>query len=194
MLIRRAMTILMLTTLLALTASAATKPAAHIDLHQRIGAIHIVKKQGQRFVQITAHGQTELLTPKQYIHAVQQQQQKRRSDVLFLVFNITTWVGVLWVVFGLLGQVMFTGRMVVQWLVSEKNKRSVVPVAFWWMSIVGASMLLIYFIWRKDIVGSLGQSTGFAIYARNLWLIYRKGPHSVAATSDPAPEAELSDG
>ncbi|HHQ49151.1 MAG TPA: hypothetical protein ENK19_09765 [Acidobacteria bacterium] len=79
----------------------------------------------------------------------------------------------MWVALGLLGQVLFTGRMVVQWLVSEKRKRSVVPVIFWWMSLGGATMLLIYFLWRKDIVGVLGQSTGWFIYSRNLWLIYR---------------------
>ena len=74
---------------------------------------------------------------------------------------------------GLLGQVLFTGRMVVQWLVSEKQKQSVVPTAFWWMSLIGASMLITYFIWRKDIVGFLGQATGWLIYVRNLWLIYK---------------------
>jgi len=92
---------------------------------------------------------------------------------LFAVLNISSAVGIAWVVFGLLGQVLFTGRMLVQWLVSERRKRSVVPVSFWWMSLGGASMLVIYFIWRRDIVGVLGQSTGWVIYVRNLWLIYR---------------------
>jgi lipid-A-disaccharide synthase-like uncharacterized protein len=64
---------------------------------------------------------------------------------------------------GLLGQVLFTGRMLVQWLASEKQKRSVVPVAFWWMSLIGATMLLVYFTWRRDIVGVLGQATGWFI-------------------------------
>ena len=61
--------------------------------------------------------------------------------------------------------------MLVQWLTSEKSKRSVVPVSFWWMSLVGATMLLVYFIWRRDIVGILGQATGWIIYIRNLVLI-----------------------
>ncbi|MEM8872751.1 MAG: lipid-A-disaccharide synthase N-terminal domain-containing protein [Planctomycetota bacterium] len=74
---------------------------------------------------------------------------------------------------GLFGQVLFTGRMLVQWLVSEKQKRSTVPVVFWWMSLGGASLLLIYFVWRRDIVGVLGQGTGWGIYARNLWLIHK---------------------
>ena len=92
---------------------------------------------------------------------------------LFRVLNITSPVGVAWVGVGLLGQLLFTGRMIVQWLVSERAKRSVVPPVFWWMSLGGAAMLLIYFAWRKDIVGLIGQSTGFAIYARNLWLLGR---------------------
>jgi len=93
---------------------------------------------------------------------------------------------------GLSGQVLFTGRMLVQWVVSERSKRSVVPTAFWWMSLCGASMLVIYFIWRKDIVGVLGQCTGWTIYVRNLWLIYAGQRHTPTATEDPGPEPELS--
>ncbi len=96
-------------------------------------------------------------------------QQKWWSSVL----NITSPVGVVWVGLGLLGQVLFTGRMLVQWAASEKSKRSVVPVAFWWMSLAGATMLLVYFIWRRDVVGILGQATGWGIYVRNLVLISR---------------------
>jgi lipid-A-disaccharide synthase-like uncharacterized protein len=84
---------------------------------------------------------------------------------------------------GFLGQALFTGRMLVQWLTSERQRRSVVPVAFWWLSLAGASMLLGYFVWRKDIVGVLGQGTGWAIYVRNLWLLYR--PRSAG---DESPE------
>ncbi|MAE60392.1 MAG: hypothetical protein CMJ49_03445, partial [Planctomycetaceae bacterium] len=54
----------------------------------------------------------------------------------------------MWVVIGLGGQVLFAGRLVVQWVASEKQRRSVVPNAFWWMALGGASMLLVYFIWR----------------------------------------------
>ncbi|MGI9013929.1 MAG: lipid-A-disaccharide synthase N-terminal domain-containing protein [Phycisphaerales bacterium] len=90
------------------------------------------------------------------------------------IFNIATPFGLIWVTIGLVGQILFTGRMVLQWLVSEKAKRSVVPPAFWWMSLTGATMLLVYFIWRRDLVGVLGQATGWLIYTRNLWLIYKK--------------------
>ena len=62
--------------------------------------------------------------------------------------------------------------LAVRWM----RRRSVVPTIFWWMSLLGASMLLVYFIWRKDIGGILGQGTGWAIYARNLWMIYRPRP------------------
>ncbi|ACV69613.1 lipid A biosynthesis domain protein [Desulfohalobium retbaense DSM 5692] len=88
----------------------------------------------------------------------------------------------MWVSVGLLGQVFFTGRMVVQWITSERKRRSVIPVAFWWMSLLGACMLLLYFIWRKDIVGILGQSTGLFIYLRNLRLIYRERRSSLTAS------------
>jgi len=90
------------------------------------------------------------------------------------VLNITSPEGVVWVFLGLLGQVLFTGRMVVQLLASEKEKKSVVPPAFWWMSLAGASMLLVYFAWRRDPIGLLGQSFGWFIYVRNLYLIYAK--------------------
>jgi lipid-A-disaccharide synthase-like uncharacterized protein len=92
------------------------------------------------------------------------------------VLNVSNPMGYLWVGLGLLGQVLFTGRMIVQWLVSEKEKRSVVPPIFWWMSLVGSTMLMIYFLWRRDPIGLLGQSFGWFIYVRNLWMIYR--PHA----------------
>ena len=75
--------------------------------------------------------------------------------------------------FGLLGQFFFGMRFLVQWIVSEKQKRSVVPTAFWYLSMVGALILLAYAIYRKDPVFILGQAGGFAIYLRNLVLIHR---------------------
>ncbi len=111
------------------------------------------------------------LTPDRFAALLYSEYSGRNT--VFRVLNITSTVGVAWVALELLGQVLFTGRMLVQWLVSERRKRSVVPVSFWWMSLIGASMLVTYFIWRRDIVGVLGQSTGWVIYVRNLWLIYR---------------------
>ncbi len=124
-------------------------------------------------------GRTELLSPERFSEVVWDRYQGR--PWLFALFNISSWGNVAWVALGLLGQVLFTGRMVVQWLVSEKHRRSVVPVAFWWMSLAGATMLLVYFLWRRDIVGVLGQSTGWFIYVRNLWLIYRRPGKAQAA-------------
>lgn len=92
---------------------------------------------------------------------------------LFRLLNITSPAGMLWVGLGLAGQLLFTGRMLIQWIVSEKEQRSTIPIAFWWMSLIGATMLLVYFIWRRDIVGVLGQSLGWMVYLRNLALIYR---------------------
>ena len=77
----------------------------------------------------------------------------------------------IWVLVGLGGQVMFMMRFLVQWIVSEKARRSTIPVSFWWFSIAGAAILLAYAIYRADPVFILGQSLGFVIYARNLWLI-----------------------
>jgi len=111
------------------------------------------------------------LTPNEFANLVLQQRES--SGLLNTLLNITSPVGIAWVTLGLGGQILFTGRMLVQWIVSERSKRSVVPVAFWWMSLIGSSMLLIYFIWRRDIVGILGQATGWFIYIRNLVLIYR---------------------
>ena len=113
-------------------------------------------------------------TPEAFVAEIDRLSGTRNErGYVYKILDVTGPLGVLWVVVGLLGQVLFTGRMVVQWLASEKEKKSVVPPAFWWMSFSGAAMLLSYFIWRTDIVGVLGQTTGFFIYARNLWLIYR---------------------
>ena len=79
-----------------------------------------------------------------------------------------------WIVVGLGGQVMFMMRFLIQWIVSEKAKKSVIPVSFWWFSIAGAAILLAYAIYRRDPVFILGQSLGFFIYTRNLWFIYQE--------------------
>ena len=89
------------------------------------------------------------------------------------ILNISSPAGYIWVGLGFLGQLLFTGRMIVQWLVSEKQKRSVVPPIFWWMSLVGSTMLMAYFLWRRDPIGLLGQAFGWFIYLRNIWMIYR---------------------
>lgn len=79
-----------------------------------------------------------------------------------------------WVAFGLLGQFLFSGRWMVQWFISEKLGRSVVPTLFWYLSLGGGIVLLCYAIYRQDPVFILGQAMGSAVYLRNLFLIYRE--------------------
>ena len=79
----------------------------------------------------------------------------------------------LWLVLGFAGQLVFTGRFALQWLYSEYKKRSVIPVGFWYLSIVGSALLLAYAIYKEDPVFIVGQSFGFVVYLRNLQLIAR---------------------
>jgi lipid-A-disaccharide synthase-like uncharacterized protein len=87
------------------------------------------------------------------------------------LFHVDNRFELLWVLFGLFGQLLFTGRFLVQWIASERARRSVVPVAFWYFSMAGGLVLLAYAIYRADPVFILGQTLGVVIYARNLWLI-----------------------
>jgi lipid-A-disaccharide synthase-like uncharacterized protein len=80
----------------------------------------------------------------------------------------------LWILLGLVAQAMFTARFVIQWLASEKAGRSVIPIAFWFFSLAGGSLLFIYAIHRQDPVFILGQGLGVFIYIRNLVLIRRE--------------------
>lgn len=93
-------------------------------------------------------------------------------DTLMDWLHVESAAELAWVVIGLFGQLLFTGRFLVQWIASEKARRSVVPVLFWYFSIGGAMILLAYAIYRRDPVFILGQSMGLGIYLRNLWLIY----------------------
>lgn len=86
-----------------------------------------------------------------------------------------------WLVLGFAGQALFSARFLLQWLVSEKQKKSVIPIGFWFFSLGGSLMLLIYAIHRKDPVFILGQATGFLIYTRNLQLIFREKKANASA-------------
>lgn len=92
-------------------------------------------------------------------------------QTLFGIFRVDHWGEFWWVVIGLLGQLMFSMRFVVQWISSERARKSVMPVAFWYFSIAGGVILLTYALYRRDPVFILGQATGLFIYLRNLWLI-----------------------
>lgn len=100
------------------------------------------------------------------------------------------------VVFGFAGQFVFMLRFLVQWLVSERRGRSLVPVAFWYLSCAGGVMLLAYAVMREDLVFMTGQTLGLAIYLRNLALIHRRRGRlrrriraSEAATASPGASA-----
>ncbi len=116
-------------------------------------------------------GEEVWLAPEQFARRLFEDQRSRGPWEVLL--NVSSPAGFLWVTLGFLGQILFTGRMLVQWFVSEREKRSIVPPSFWWMSLVGASMLLVYFIWRREPIGVLGQATGWFVYVRNLWMIHK---------------------
>ena len=75
-----------------------------------------------------------------------------------------------WLTVGFVGQGLFTARFLVQWLVSEQKRESVVPLAFWWLSLVGGTTLLAYALFRRDPVIITGQAMGLIVYTRNLML------------------------
>ncbi len=91
-----------------------------------------------------------------------------------------------WLVLGFIAQALFASRFVVQWISSERAGQSIVPIAFWYLSLGGALLLLIYAIYRRDPVFILGQSMGGLIYARNLALI-RRGRGS-SRDAEPTPQ------
>ena len=76
-----------------------------------------------------------------------------------------------WLAVGFAGQALFSMRFLVQWIASERARRSVIPKPFWYLSLAGGLTLLAYAIHRHDPVFILGQSSGAFIYGRNLWLI-----------------------
>ncbi|MDA1284000.1 MAG: lipid-A-disaccharide synthase N-terminal domain-containing protein [Proteobacteria bacterium] len=81
--------------------------------------------------------------------------------------NETIWLGI-----GFFGQGLFFMRWVVQWISSEKKKKSEIPVLFWYFSLIGGLITLIYAIYRVDPVFILAQSFGLVVYLRNIYFIY----------------------
>lgn len=151
-------------------------PENSISIKQPIKGAHdqlFLQKQDDgsfQYIVMEDTGHKDKITPEQFAARIYDEQHGRTW--LLKVCNVTSYIGLAWIAVGLIGQVMFTGRMIVQWLVTEKNKRSVVPVSFWWLSLIGSSMLLVYFIWRVDPIGILGQLFGWGVYLRNLYAIY----------------------
>ncbi len=93
-----------------------------------------------------------------------------------------------WLTIGFFGQSVFTARFLMQWFVSEKKRDSVIPVAFWWLSLLGGSALLAYAISRRDPVIIGGQAMGLFVYVRNLMLVRksRSGCARMLAHDEPA--------
>lgn len=79
-----------------------------------------------------------------------------------------------WVLVGFVAQGFFSARFVVQWIVSERAGKSVIPLAFWWLSIGGGVLLLAYALYRRDPVFIAGQGFGVFVYMRNLYFVLRE--------------------
>lgn len=79
-----------------------------------------------------------------------------------------------WILLGFIAQALFMGRFLVQWIASERARRSVIPVAFWFFSLGGGTLLLVYAIQREDPVFIAGQALGLLVYIRNLVLIRKE--------------------
>lgn len=83
-------------------------------------------------------------------------------------------IAAIWLAVGFLGQALFGTRFLIQWIYSERHRKSLIPVAFWYFSVAGGATLLSYAIYREDPVFIVGQAGGLAIYFRNLYFIYRE--------------------
>lgn len=94
------------------------------------------------------------------------------SDLL-AYFKIHSTSDLVWLGLGVIAQLMFSLRFIIQWLVSEKAKRSVMPTAFWWFSLIGGLMLLAYGVHRGEPIIILGQGLGIIVYIRNLMLVHQ---------------------
>jgi lipid-A-disaccharide synthase-like uncharacterized protein len=92
-----------------------------------------------------------------------------------------------WLIVGFLGQAFFSARFIVQWIASERARRSIIPAAFWLFSVGGGATLLAYAIYRRDPVFIAGQAGGLFIYGRNIFFVWReKRGGAAASTGSPA--------
>ena len=92
------------------------------------------------------------------------------------------WDHTLWLGIGFSGQLLFSLRFFVQWIASERKRRSVIPRVFWYLSLAGGSTLLAYAIFRRDPVFIIGQAFGLVVYVRNLMLLRRETAGVTPAT------------
>lgn len=103
-------------------------------------------------------------------------------EKLVAYFAAMSTTEIIWVSVGLVAQLMFSARFLVQWIASEKARASVMPVTFWYFSLAGGLLLLAYAIYRVDPVFIMGQSFGVVVYSRNLYLLHKSG--EIAKASD----------
>jgi lipid-A-disaccharide synthase-like uncharacterized protein len=158
---------------IAIAVPSAVASGQGVDLATRLRDAEIHEGRNGLVVTVRNGSETTELTAAEYVRAVHDAQVDQRAHgTLYYILNISNHWGILWVCVGFLGQALFTFRMVLQWMASERAKRSIIPVGFWWGSLFGGMLLLVYFVWRRDIVGIVGQTTGVFVYARNLVLIY----------------------
>ena len=167
------------------------------DVAVSIGAVEILARQTDAGMEIVAPQRLAAdgpLTPAGFDALIRAErlawaERPGLERTLLGLFNITSWGNFAWVGVGLLGQAAFFGRMFIQWVVSEKSRESQVPELFWWFSFLGGVSLFTYFVWRVDVVGVLGQSTGVVIYARNLRLIHKQKRRAarLRISADPEP-------
>jgi lipid-A-disaccharide synthase-like uncharacterized protein len=87
-----------------------------------------------------------------------------------------------WLVVGFVGQALFSARFIVQWMASERARKSIIPAAFWLFSVGGGATLLAYAIYKQDPVFIVGQAAGLFIYARNIFFIWREKRGDVATS------------
>ena len=101
---------------------------------------------------------------------------KGNNKMLWIIEKIIGWfIGLtVWDAVGFVGQAFFMSRFVVQWIVSERHNKSVVPTAFWYLSLLGSAILLVYSIHIESLVFIAGFSLNMIIYLRNLYFIHRK--------------------
>jgi lipid-A-disaccharide synthase-like uncharacterized protein len=84
---------------------------------------------------------------------------------------MSIWDPKIWIVIGFIGQALFSARFIIQWFVSERARRSIIPMAFWYFSLAGGAVLLTYALYKRDPVFIVGQGMGLIVYLRNLYLI-----------------------
>jgi lipid-A-disaccharide synthase-like uncharacterized protein len=92
---------------------------------------------------------------------------------------------IIWVTIGLVAQLMFSMRFIVQWIATERARASIVPESFWYFSLFGGVLLLAYACYRADPVFILGQAAGLLVYTRNIYFLWlgKQAPSAAEAVS-----------